>query len=347
MSASQQKIQSATYSIVFDIIRVFAMFGILAVHFSLQFPLPHIIKEVGKMGAHCVQIFFVISGYLGCSYFFRCSDSTVIEYYKKRSLRILPIYYAAILAAMIYVELFTQGFNKDVFYLGWARYYLGLNTLLPSADFWHWNNAFGFWTMTNFIVFYALIPFVIKIITTYKRSVILFIICYIIHCAVRLILKHSVTEAPFPDLNYMIWYSPLVQMQYFALGVLTFFAVKENKKSIAAILLIAIAMLPERFCSISLLYAVLTCLFIISVNDKDINITGIPKKSLQFISKYSFHIYLSHLLALSIAQRIAASFYFPPSLPYHLTTIIAWIIFTIIICYILELFQKLSNKIFT
>lgn len=94
------------------------------------------------MGAHCVQIFFVISGYLGCSYFFRCSDSTVIEYYKKRSLRILPIYYAAILAAMIYVELFTQGFNKDVFYLGWARYYLGLNTLLPSADFWHWKRVF-------------------------------------------------------------------------------------------------------------------------------------------------------------------------------------------------------------
>lgn len=346
MSTLQQKNHTANYSIVFDIIRVFAMLGVLIVHYSLQFPMPQMMKEMAKLGANCVQIFFVISGYLGCSYFFKSPNASIIGYYKKRSLRILPTYYAAIFAAMIYIELFTPGFNKDVFYLGWLRYFLGLNTILPSTDFIHWNNAFGFWTMTNFIVFYALIPIVIKVVNSFKRGIILFIICYIIHCVIRFVIKNYITGDPFPELGSTLWYSPLVQMQYFALGILTYFAGKENKTSLAAIMLIGMALLPDKLCSVAHLYAILTCIFIISVKDSDIKITGKPRKCLQFISKYSFYVYLSHLIALAISHKITVSIYSTSSVAHYPIKFFIWIVVTILLCYFLESVQRIANKIF-
>ncbi len=167
---------SKTYSIIFDFIRIFAMLGVLAVHLSQQFPVSALLKSVLGMGACCVQVFFVISAYLACSYFYKHEAST-INYYKKRAIRILSTYYAAITAAIIYVTIFTNGYPEDTYDLGWLRYFLALNTILPSDSFWHWNNAFGFWTMTDFIFFYAIMPFVFKVVHSFYRSVIFFFIC--------------------------------------------------------------------------------------------------------------------------------------------------------------------------
>ena len=148
--ANRQNTQA--YSITFDYLRVAAMIGVLAVHIPLFFPVSTIMGLVMGMGASCVQIFYVISAYLGCAYFFK-PGSSIIKYYKRRALRILPTYYAAIIAAIIYTTFFTSGFECDVYGLGWIRYFLGLNTILPSNSFWEWNNSFGFWTMSNFIFF--------------------------------------------------------------------------------------------------------------------------------------------------------------------------------------------------
>lgn len=346
MSASTQQEQGKNYLIIFDYLRVFAMLGVLAVHLSQQFPMPFAVKEIAGRGAFCVQTFFVLSAYLACSYFFR-PTATITEYYKKRSLRILPTYYAAIVAAMVYIEVFTNGYNEDIFHLGWLRYFLGLNTILPSADFWQWNNAFGFWSMTDFIVFYAIMPFVIKVVNTLKSSVAFFLICYVASVLVRVLLNACETENLYSEFGTLIWWSPIAQMQHFALGIMAFFAVREKKESLTAIILICLAMLPSRFCPYTLLFSILTCLFIISVKNRDVNVTGKPRKCLQFVAKYSFHIYLTHVLALAIGQRIALIFCEPSTLCFYAAKLIVCIVATILLCCFLELAQRTANKLFS
>ena len=346
MSVTPRKEQGKSYSIIFDYLRVFAMLGVLAVHLSQQFPMPRLMKEVAGMGAFCVQIFFVISAYLGCSYFFR-PGATIGQYYRKRALRILPTYYAAIVAAMVYIEFFTKGYNADVFHLGWLRYFLGLNTILPSVDFWQWNNAFGFWTMTNFIVFYAIIPMVIKFVDTWRKSVAFFLLCYIAAVIVRLLIKFYISGAPFHQLDSMLMWSPLVQMQHFALGMMTYFAVRDSKTSLAAIMLISMAMLPCGFCPPPMLFAILTCLFIISVKERDVNIMGAPRKCLQFVAKYSFHVYLTHLLALAIGQQIAVALCAPSTVCFYVVKLFVFIVATLLFCCFLELAQRTANKLFS
>ncbi len=322
------------------------MFGVLAVHLSQQFPMLHQMKEIARMGACCVQIFFVISAYLGCSYFFR-PGATIGKYYKKRALRILPTYYAAIVAAMVYIEFFTKGYNADVFHLGWLRYFLGLNTILPSVDFWQWNNAFGFWTMTDFIVFYAIIPMIIKFVNTWRKSVVFFLLCYVAAVIVPRLIMFCIAGTPFHQLDTMLRFSPLVQMQHFALGMMTYFAVRDSKTSMAAIMLIGVAMLPRGFCSPPLLFAILTCLFIISVKERDVNIMGAPRKCLQFVAKYSFHVYLTHLLALAIGQQIAVALCAPSTVYFYMVKFFAFIVATLLLCCFLELAQRTANKIFS
>lgn len=334
-----------TYSIIFDYIRVFAMLGVLAVHLSQLFPVPALLKSVLGMGAYCVQVFFVISAYLACSYFYKPEAST-IDYYKKRAIRILPTYYAAITAAIIYVTIFTNGYPEDTYRLGWLRYFLALNTLLPSDSYWHWNNAFAFWTMTDFIFFYAIIPLLIKVVHSFNRSLIFFMICY----AVALCATHK-ADAFLPkdfcsEPLYFIHQSPLVQMQHFALGVMTFFAAKNEKKSFACILLILLAALPAHLCPSPLKFAILSCLFILSVKSSDILIHGAKLNWLKFVSKYSFHIYLTHILGLTIGLRAATIICEPSTCYFYAVKFIVAVITTILLCLFLEISQRTAEWLF-
>lgn len=72
-------------SLILDYLRVLAMAGVLVVHCSQQFSVPPQIYNILRSGVFCVQIFFVISGYLACFYFAR-SEASIANYYKKRAL---------------------------------------------------------------------------------------------------------------------------------------------------------------------------------------------------------------------------------------------------------------------
>ena len=334
------------YSVKFDYLRVFAMAGVVAVHLSQQFPFPGMLKSIMGMGAYCVQIFYVISAYLGCSFFFR-KNASCTAYYKKRALRILPTYYAAIVAAMFYVEIFTKGYCDDVLHLGWLRYFLGLNVILPSNNFYEWNNAFGFWTMTNFLFFYAIIPLLIKFAQSFRRCIILFLTLFIIAGISQRLANCLPVNGIFSELEWLVVWSPLVQMQHFAIGMLVFFAMKESKKSYACILLLSLALCPQRICNYSLLYSILTGLFIMAVRDSDITIQGTKQAYLSFVSKYSFHVYLTHLLALKIATEISKLFCTPATFTYYSLKIFIAILTTFVLCCFLEIVQRLCNKYFS
>lgn len=330
------------YSIIFDYLRVFAMLGVLAVHFAQAFPFSGYVSLIMWQGACGVQIFFVISAYLACSFFVN-KNASIKTYYKKRALRILPTYYAAIVAVMVYITFLTPGYKTDSYHLGWLRYFLGINMLIPATDF-SWNNAFGFWTMSMFIFFYTFIPFIIKYVNNTTRALLFFIVCFFIAHSSHNLIPYLPDTCASPQ--YFIECGPLYQMQFFSLGILTFFATKENKRSLTSIFIILLCMLPSEITCKHLLIAGLTSLFILNINENDIMLKKNSLKLLQFASKYSFHVYLTHGLALAMAARIGIFFAEGNTLAYHISKLSITIILIFLLCIFLEISQRITNKIF-
>lgn len=325
------------YSIFFDCLRSFAILGVLSVHIAQQFPIPKFLSEVMWKGAACVQIFFVMSAYLGCSYFFRTGAST-FGYYKKRVLRILPMYYTAVLLSMVYYEVIMNGTKTDIFGLGWLRYFMGINTILPSNYFAHWNNCVGFWAMGCFLVFYALLPFIIKIVNTFSRSLAFFVVCYGAFIVLKLYGMQLLPLEGYSIPEELIKVSPFYQMQYFAIGIITFFAIREQKQNIAIILILLFALLPHRIGEHYMLFALLSSIAILTIKDEQIRITGKHLKLIKFLSKYSYHIYLTHLLAFLGAAYIVAEL----EIRYYYS---AKLIISILLIAILSLCLEYANRL--
>lgn len=330
------------YSFILDCLRVLAMLGVLAVHVTAFFPFPEIVSNVFAFGRRGVQVFFALSAYLGCSYFFRPNGGT-LAYYKRRALRILPTYYAAIIAAMVYVECFAGGSVADAFHLGWLRYFLGLNTILPSYDFNQWNNSMAFWSMTNFIAFYLLAPLIFKFVRTYKSSIIFLIICVIL----ALICKTCSKQIPadyFSEIRQLIKWTPLGQLQHFALGICAFFAMREKKIKPTVIALILIAAVSTRS---EMLGSALGCLAILLVRDGMVSLGKRVTAVIKFVAHYSFHVYLTHWIALSAATLIVTTWLGDAYPAFYWVKFALVFVIVIALCTFLELAQRLANWVFS
>ena len=154
----------------YDILRIMACLGIVCVH-EVYLPKPQIISEIFQLGAGGVQVFFVMSGWWAAIAFSK-ENIGITEYYKKRFLKIIPAYYLSV-ACMMAFQVFVGTNSVDEWGLGYFRYFLALNTVLPSNDYHFWNNLFGLWTMGDFIWFYIFAPFLLRK-GNYRKSCILF-----------------------------------------------------------------------------------------------------------------------------------------------------------------------------
>ncbi len=76
------------------------MFGVLLIHYNVA---PnHIIASISKIGARCPQLFFIVSAFLSWTYLDKSFDKIdYLNFYKKRFFRIAPIYYLALLVALL------------------------------------------------------------------------------------------------------------------------------------------------------------------------------------------------------------------------------------------------------
>ena len=286
------------YSPVLDMIRIVAMLGVVAVHYSQHFPIPECLAYTFNMGQNGVQIFFALSAFLACSYFMR-TGASMGNYYKRRMQRILPTYYAAIIFCIIFFEFInpSPAVQPDMLHLGWSRYFLGLQELLPSNNFQRWNNCCGFWCMTSFLVFYAIAPFIFLYVTHFKRAVVFLIVCLVLALITRAISKQISPEA-FDEVRQFFKWSPLFQMQYFAIGILAFIGLKEKKIRLTCIIM---GILALAYFKSAMMFAASVCIIIILFTDARMPIGPKSSTAIKFLSKYSFHVYLAHILALLVA----------------------------------------------
>lgn len=112
-------ISPSDHNLNMDLLRVLAMGMVLLCHLS---ELLHINTSVGATG---VDLFFVMSGYLIFESLERTNSTT--KYYKKRVIRIIPIYYLSLIVIWIwdlvkYHIMYGQSIMSLISYDGYANF---------------------------------------------------------------------------------------------------------------------------------------------------------------------------------------------------------------------------------
>ncbi|MBQ9375118.1 MAG: acyltransferase [Ruminococcus sp.] len=146
-----------------QILRIIACLAVFFCHFGQRLKLGRFsanLLNFSQLGRYGVELFFVVSGYLVC--FSLLNGKSAIQFYKKRIIRILPLYYFSILVFFITESFVFRDVPKDDMHLGWLRYIFCLNGIVPSEGYF-WSNIGITWTIPVFLMFYILAPFFIRI----------------------------------------------------------------------------------------------------------------------------------------------------------------------------------------
>ena len=288
------------YNPGFDLIRITSMMAVMLIHLTTYLPIPNQWKFLFTWGSAGVPMFFVLSGFLAARTFI--DGGSTATYYKKRALRILPAYYGAILAAAVFRQFIIGDVTEDIFGLGWLRYFLGLNTVLPSNAYDVWNNTYGLWTMSCFLWFYVLAPGILRRAQSLKRAVVLLFLMFVLSELWRNQMYELLSPVPgLDELDLLLWNSPICSFYKFAMGILAYVAVKGGK-TFEGILLVALSSAGLQilgagsvfWCAVSL----------IAFENLKITLPARWTGLVRLVGRESYHVYLGHLLAFNIGRWI-------------------------------------------
>lgn len=298
-------------NISFDILRITAAIFVLIVHMEAWNGYP---KNVGN-GYFGVWLFFILSGYLifeSLDKYEQLNWDSTMDYYKKRIIRIIPLYYSILIIIWIYdlikavilerIPLLSAIAGDGVCGIKYLRYFIFGQTLIPSNNFRLWNNRYILWTMSAFALFYVIAPIIKIISNSFIKSLVILLFFYWVSILVPDILRKTFLpkfgEAfePFPEefafcVMYLFW-----------IGVCAFYAIKENKTFMYALLLIIVystCLFQKNK------YAVIFALFILLAASTDIKIKNNRiRYVITLMSKCSFPLYLTHAIWFDFVTRL-------------------------------------------
>lgn len=207
--------------------RVFAVMGVYICHlFQHLMDSGALIRRITDYGSLCVELFFIISGFLAIKHFDPdyTHTHTLGKYYKTRAVRILPLYYVVILYFFITETFVFRDVPLDPSGLYWLRYivvFLYGNVRSANSYFDFWTNLGATWSICVFATFYLFAPLFAKLIRSFWQACISVLCFWAIHA-------------------YIAWKSPpffhtTYYFIFFMLGILIWFAHKEQKEEKACI----------------------------------------------------------------------------------------------------------------
>lgn len=278
--------------ITIRLFRVIACIMVLLTHMRAVVPMNAIAKYI-DFGGFGVGVFFIISGYLAFNSA-ELANGRVLNYYKKRALRILPLFYVVILIWGILRSVVFCDMPEDPVGLYWLNYILLIFKSYPNSVI-EWSNVGAVWTIASFIYFYLLMPLFYKYINSFIRALI--------------------TEIFFIGINiayYLFsikWFEPLSDLCIFGLGILIYFAKKESQESkftLFGCLLLILWIINLSDVKHMLFISIIMAIMIINGNVKNTTIEHIKVLGclLNILDHYSFDIYLSHPIVLYLVSTL-------------------------------------------
>lgn len=265
-----------------NMLRAFACLWVVAVHLEQNIAIPGFLQNFCRAGSTGVSFFFILSGYLVYQSLDRVQNSNwkqaVAGWWKKRAVRILPLYYVMILFYALYYSIMEQ-VPADETGLGWLRYLFLLNQWVPSEENF-WMNLGAVWTISVFAFFYLAVPFYHRFVKSYRVSLASIALLYVL--------------ARLTD-RYTGGLRPLQFLYLFAIGITVYLAVKEKKEwnftALACPVLLLIAVIRPDSGWIPVLLAAI----FIAASSKVCMEWPFVTKAANVVSRYSYSIYLIHV----------------------------------------------------
>lgn len=285
--------------IIFDIMRIVAALMVFSIHLFIFIPeLPRALCDILSNGGYGVSVFFVISGFLIFESISRSKN--LKEYYIKRVSRILPSYYAILLVGIIVWDILLNQMPQDTYGLGWIRYFLTLNTWVPSGEYDMWNNLWGLWTISCFAFFYLVVPLLKKLVNNFNKSAVFMVgmlpVTFVFSKVAEKIFASIGASVP----NMLAVDNPIYSLNTFAMGICAWYAWKEKRtgdylKIVAVLItgLIGLNMYNR------MLWGLLSALIMVTFIDWEIK-NQRAVKLIKVVGRYSFCLYLVHLPVLEI-----------------------------------------------
>ncbi len=286
--------------IIFDILRIIAALMVFSIHLFIFVPgLPEALCDILSNGSYGVSIFFVMSGFL----IFNSLDrsKSLKEYYIKRISRILPAYYAILIVGIVLWGAVLGQMPSDTYaHMGWLRYFLCLNTWLPSDAYGYWNNLWGLWTISCFVFFYLIAPFLKKLICNFRRAAVFMVAMIPVTVVLAKVLQilFGVMGASEPQMLCVD--NPIYSFNTFAMGICAWYAYREGKINT---FLKIVAVLFAGFMGLNwfnrISWGMLTALVMMIFIDLEIRNQRVVSV-IKIMGRYSFSLYLVHLCVIEV-----------------------------------------------
>lgn len=259
---------------VITIVRVFSCVGVFIVHLGQLLNLQGSIRVLTDFGKQGVMSFFIISGFLA----FSNPVGKIGEYYIKRAIKILPVYYLVVCIYFVEHVVILKDVVPDEYGIGWYRYFLLANCWAPRTEWRYWYNIGLTWTMFVFILFYFLVPFLQKVIINFRIALIGEIILVAIQ---RLYGIYKIQ-----------WFWPCSYFLYIGLGILIFMAAKEKKERKLIFILGAGTILEIlQSGSASFIYAQIFAIMILAAFTLELR-QNLLRRVFMIVDEYSYSFYL-------------------------------------------------------
>ncbi len=250
-------------------------------------------RVITDFGAEGVSVFFMLSGFLAASK--KVSGiKEGLKYYLNRAIRILPLYYVVV-SYYFFVLRDVILFEEDVYGVGWKRYFLLANCVIPGGGG-KWDNLGALWSIFVIIGFYFTVPFWSKFVNSIKSAAIF----ELITIGITLYWSNHLT-------GYLGW---IKWMPYFGIGILVYYGVKEEKNDYlyALFSLGAIFNILQggyyKFTYLLLIAIVFTCGLSLENREKKLYVK-FNEQWLFKADRYSYTVYLVHAAIIETMSAIA------------------------------------------
>lgn len=283
-----------------DILRILAASMVLFVHIGAKARINFL------AGAYGVQLFFILSGYLGMAYFGGGAKS----YYKKRICRILPAYYFG-LGILYLKELFINLyasiplktiFTESVCSIRFLRYVFCLQVVFPTDNWYMWGNRSALWSMSSFAFFYLMLPLYYRLFNTFRKILGVVLTLLFLNPMIANLIEENLSGYPEDAcISYFADKNPITTAYCFLMGVSIYLMIKERKYKFIFAIFIVLLVTKFSWYPFELLFMIMVSVMVCSPQwTKDDK----ARQIISFLSKGSFLLYLIHPIILSFLPNL-------------------------------------------
>lgn len=204
------------------LLRIVSAVGIFAIHTHGKLGI-EAVSKIAKYGQDGLWVFYILSGLLVMKSY--AESPSLKIYWKKRISRIVPSYY--FLLALIIIFKF-EWITADPFAI--PRAIFMLEYIAPPIVSYSYSAMYMLGVIAIFMMFYLAVPFIAKIVKSLEAAFVALLMaapfCIVINKVFYMLYGNF---CPPNDLDTMSGYL-LASVAYFAVGIMTYFGLKENRK---------------------------------------------------------------------------------------------------------------------